>query len=152
MTTVIFGQQPNHRDFKNVEGAARTACAGQVGEQLAAMLGITPQAFYSLYHRFNLNARPGPFDEAEAYRTSERILAEHPEIKRVVCLGRNVGAAVGFSPRDPLLTIIRSTTATSGEIERRSYLLFPHPSGRNRFWNNPLNRRNAARRLREFLR
>jgi uracil-DNA glycosylase len=165
-TTAIFGQGPNESgwrrwvkryrgDLRRAEAeAARVAITGECGELLAELLGVLPLTLYARCHRFNLNARwsgksygVDMFDKVEAYRTSQRILAEHPEIERVICLGRNVGEVMGFGMRDPFLTTIKVTSKS----ENRSFLLFPHPSGRNRFWNDPLNRRNAARRLREFL-
>jgi hypothetical protein len=164
-TTAIFGQGPNETGWRrwvrrfngNVwraeAEAARVAITGECGELLAGLLDEHPLKFYGSHYRFNLNARwngksygTDAFDKIEAYWTSQRILAEHPEIERVVCLGRNVGMVMGFGARDPMLTVMFTS-----DSKCRSYLLFPHPSGRNHFWNDPLNRRNAARRLKKFL-
>jgi len=140
----IFGQQPNTIGFVNVEEAARNACAGRLGEQLASMLGVTPERFYARHWCFNLNATPTqPFDKIEAARTALLIYGDHPDIRRVVCLGRDVGEVMGFGTHDPWLY--------SKQLRRRSYLLFPHPSGRNRWWNDDMNRCAAGEALRKFL-
>jgi hypothetical protein len=38
------------------------------------------------------------------------------------------------------------------ETRGRSFLLFPHPSGRSRWWNEPTNQHDAGMALRRFLR
>jgi hypothetical protein len=160
--TAILGQSPSERCWKQAlvhqggrvrvaeHECARIAITGKCGEALARLLGVHPLSLYVRNYRFNLNARwrgkqhgADVFDAEEGARTLRRILRDYPEIERVLCLGRHVGEVVGFSSRDPLLTKI--------SYEGRSFLLFPHPSGLNRWWNDASNYELAIRALTEFL-
>jgi hypothetical protein len=161
--TAIIGQGPNESGWRNwlarhggdvrcAEAAARRlACTGRVGELLAELVDTHPLAFYTRHWRFNLNARWNGkrngvdiFDESEAAVSASIIITQHPEIRRVVCLGRNVGRIFGFEPWAPFLSV-RNVGS------ERSYLLFPHPSGRNRWFNDEVNRAMAAVALKRFL-
>ena len=122
--------------------AERLACTGVVGKILADLAGVDPVTWN--IRRFNLNARWNEtFDKQEATIQAELILKHYPEIKRVVCLGRNVGTIMGFLDDAPFLSL---------RLYRyRAYLLFPHPSGRNRWFNDDENKARAAETLRAFL-
>jgi hypothetical protein len=64
-------------------------------------------------------------------------------VERIVLLGKNVARCFGF--RDvPFLAEIR--------IYGRRFLIFPHPSGTNRWWNERQNERRARQLLQRFLR
>jgi hypothetical protein len=155
LTTAIFGEMPSRTDWienlnlcgseKQAEiKSAQDACTGEIGVLLASLVGELPGRFAERYPRFNLNAQYRPcFNLNEAAVTASRILTTHPEIGKVVCLGRKVGDICGFAPNDPWL---------SSYCYDRSYLLLPHPSRRNRWWNIFQNRRSAALALRKFLR
>jgi hypothetical protein len=64
-------------------------------------------------------------------------------VERIVLLGKNVARCFGF--RDlPFLAEI--------SIYGRRFLIFPHPSGTNRWWNERQNERRARQLLQRFLR
>ena len=64
-------------------------------------------------------------------------------VERIVLLGKNVARCFGF--RDlPFLAEIN--------IYGRRFLIFPHPSGTNRWWNERRNQRHARKLLQRFLR
>ena len=64
-------------------------------------------------------------------------------VERIVLLGKNVARCFGF--RDlPFLAEI--------SIYGRRFLIFPHPSGTNRWWNERRNERRARQLLQRFLR
>jgi hypothetical protein len=167
--TAIFGQGPNKIGWRcalkrwrgNVAlaslQAADEACTGEVGERLASLCGEVPPQFYVKHLRFNLNAcwngksnnHADAYDPTEAIETANRILTEHSQIRKVVCLGRLVGQTIGFSADAPFLSIDRQQV--NGAAFARKYLLLPHPSGRNRWWNYDSNRRLASLVLRGFL-
>jgi hypothetical protein len=152
--TVIFGEMPSESGWqlllqrcKSPEAAERVAerlaCTGVVGRVLDDPAGGGHVTWN--IRRFNLNARyREQFDETEAAISAGVLLTNYPEIRRVICLGRNVGGVMGFDKDAPFLSV--------RTYRRRSYLLFPHPSGRNRWFNDPGNKGRAAVVLREFLR
>jgi hypothetical protein len=61
-----------------------------------------------------------------------------------VLLGRKVAVACGYSAKWPFLRV--------GQLGGRPTLLFPHPSGRNRLFNDPRFKARAIRVLRRFVR
>lgn len=148
----IFGEAPSQTRWEELARGCRTlqdaevvaansACTGATGRILDDLAGCATRNFL----RFNLNARWLPrFDDVEAAITASIILMEHPDIERVVCLGRKVGTIMGFGRTATFLTTRRRND--------RTYLLFPHPSGLNRWFNDPSNRRLASDALRAFLR
>jgi hypothetical protein len=150
----IFGQMPSESGWRLLmqrgktpeqaeKIAAQQACTGRVGRVLADLAGDDISTWN--IPRFNLNARWRPkFDKTEAAVTASTILTQYPEIKRVVCLGRCVGAIMGFGKNARLLR--------ARKFNDRSYLLFPHPSGRNHWFNEPENVKQASETLRKFLR
>jgi hypothetical protein len=160
--TAIIGQGPNERDWRKIlarcDGdvdrtkavAARNACGGRIAITLADLVGDRHLAFLTAHHRFNLNAEwngklngVDVFHDTEAAVTASIIMTQHPEIRRVVCLGRNVGRIFGFEPWISFLSV--------RHVGTHRYLLFPHPSGRNRWFNDEANRAMAAVALKRFL-
>jgi hypothetical protein len=149
----IFGEMPSESGWqlllkrcKTVEKAERVAerlaCSGVIGRVLADLAGEDATTWN--IRRFNLNARwHEQFDETEAAISASALLTNYPEIKRIICLGRNVGTIMGFHKAAPFLSV-----RLHGY---KAYLLFPHPSGRNRWFNDAENKERAAVALREFL-
>ena len=131
---------------------ARVAITGSVGEKLAKIAGLHRLDFYRRFGRYHLNPRwNGKNGTGDAF---DRVVAE----KRVaeilalgstsfVLLGAEVARAFGFKKFEPLNVV----ESYDEKRVRRSYLLFPHPSGINLWWNEPFNRHRAEKRLREFL-
>src|SRR4029434_9336717 len=64
-------------------------------------------------------------------------------VERIVLLGKNVARCFGFGDV-PFLAEI--------SIYGRRFLIFPHPSGVNRWWNERRNERRARQLLQRFLR
>lgn len=62
---------------------------------------------------------------------------------RIVLLGAEVAGCFGFKGEPLELRVDMDL--------RKTYLLFPHPSGINLWWNEEFNVFRAKRRLREFL-
>lgn len=126
---------------------ARLAITGRVGRQLSLYAGMNPLAFYSRHHRFNLNARwsgktgkGDVFDMEEAKATALRLLIECPA-ERWVLLGHGVAWAFG----------IAGAFLDQAESAGRRFLVFPHPSGINAWWNDGHNRWRAGLALEKFI-
>jgi hypothetical protein len=82
------------------------------------------------------------FDRAKGNVNAADVLLDW-RVERIVLLGKNVARCFGF--RDvPFLAEIR--------IYGRRFLIFPHPSGTNRWWNERRNERRARQLLQRFLR
>ena len=82
------------------------------------------------------------FDHAKGNVKAADVLMDW-RVERIVLLGKNVARCFGF--RDlPFLAEI--------SIYGRRFLIFPHPSGTNRWWNERQNERRARRLLQRFLR
>ncbi len=132
---------------------ARVAITGAVGGKLAAMLEIEPRAMMK-FRRINLNARWNGksgkgdlFDRAEAETTARLLIETAPGPTLFVLLGAEVGRAFGV--RGDWLGV----TAKWRDVPRAQmqFLLFPHPSGINLWWNDSFNVYRAKKRLREFV-
>lgn len=142
---ILIGQAPSQL----TDSRGRIPFSGNSGRFLANLLQI-PQA--ELLDRFDarnlLDVWPGKADDkgdafpiSAAKESAARIL---PTVNRrtVVLAGRGVATAFGLSDMEFL--------------ERRKvglidFVLLPHPSGINLWWNRLVNKRRAARLLRELL-
>ena len=146
---VIVGQGPSRAGSRHsARRRSREACTGRVGRKLAKLLRMPEVAFYAMAARVNLNARfngkaakGDAFNVVEGLATARRILVRHRNGEKLVLLGRTVGRCFGVTG-DYLRVTIR---------EGHPFLLFPHPSGINRWWNDARNRRRAGRALRRFV-
>lgn len=112
----------------------RLAITGRVGERLADLLGMHRLDFYCRFGRRNLTARwhgkngkGDAFDRAEGEAAAAKINAEG--FDNHVLLGGEVARCFGWK-YEPL--VVREKP----DCPRR-YLIFPHPSGINTFWNDP---------------
>ena|GEM_PF-4543914 len=142
-----------YTDRVDVEGIAERYCArvaitGRVGETLAELAWMHRLEFYRSVGRFNLNARwngkcgkADVFNREEAALKAARLVAE--SFTYYVLLGHEVARAFGV--RGDILE------TKFDPVHSKNYLLFPHPSGINLFWNEPFNVHRAGKRLREFL-
>lgn len=164
--SALVGQGPNQESWKcalsiesktKASGQYRIACAesecarlaitGRLGERLADMLGVDRLHLYGRCKRVNLNRRwTGKSGKGDAFDGVEGCEAaaelEASESARFVCLGRAVWRCFGFADEEFL---------TVKERNRKSFLLFPHPSGINLWWNDGRKSAKAARALRRFL-
>ena len=128
---------------------------GRIGRRLAGYMGVTLEEFLERFDRENLVDRyPGRSGEGDAFPA-----AEARERARKVCfedrpyvllLGRGVAGAFGLGAQ-PWLTwayVKRVLPAQLGTVFVHARVaVVPHPSGRNRWWNEQANRERAG----EFL-
>lgn len=141
---MIIGQAPGPRTDPKVP------LSGRCGARLAALCGLTLDEFLDRFHRVNLIERfPGkqakgdafPIDEAR--RGAIRLLTEGwlDHRWRVVLLGGNVVRTFGLAADlEKPLAFYTLGFAHGGAA------YCPHPSGVNRWWNDPANER-AARKF-----
>ena len=136
-TDIIFvGMNPAH------QGDPDTPLEGRIGKRFAKLLQITPEQFAADFERVNLNYLPlSSFDYEEAARRADSII-RNKEIRKVVVCGQRVCGCF-WLPFLPLHTKIRGG--------RKAYFILPHPSGLNRWWNDPENVVRAGESLRTFV-
>lgn len=128
---------------------ARIAITGTVGGRLARMLSTGLREFARKHPRINLNARwtgkQGKGDRfcgKEAVVRAAWLLAKKTRPgDKIVLLGQKVAKAFG-TKWSPL---------AERNVAGHRCLLFPHPSGISHWWNEPENRRAAARKLKQFV-
>jgi uracil-DNA glycosylase len=134
----LVGQAPSRR------GDPRKPLAGPNGQKIAHLAGMSYDELIACRRR-HLNThysrkRKG-FDHANGKINAADVLLDW-RVERIVLLGKNVARCFGF--RDlPFLAEIR--------IYGRRFLIFPHPSGVNRWWNERRNERRARQLLQRFL-
>ena len=140
--------RPNDPESFAIEVARRLSLTGRCGRTLAGLCDVDLQEFRSCYARRNLNTRwngksgrGDRFDAAEGTIEARRVNAEG--FRRFVLLGSNVSRCFGFD-HEPMRVLAWPSFP-------QSYLLFPHPSGVNAFWNSAANPRAARAVLRGFL-
>lgn len=134
MKPLIVGEAPS----KN-EVTARPI-EGRVGKRLAAVCGMELAAFLAHFERVNLlhvrqdtKEKGFEFDLKAARVEAERLRDNFKEDQIVILLGGRVAEA--FHVHDHYFVETRVNFA-------RLYIV-PHPSGVNRWWNDPLNMRQA---------
>src|SRR5215510_812581 len=137
----LVGQAPSRR------GDPSKPLAGPNGQKIARLAGMSYDELVACRRR-HLNTYRGKhgkadaFDRAKGKVTAADVLLDW-RVERIVLLGKNVARCFGF--RDlPFLAEIR--------VYGRRFLLCPHPSGRNRWWNERQNERRARQLLQRFLR
>ena len=154
-TVAVIGQGPSASGWKNAlrrggRSLAELYCAdwAVIGQcaALANLIGIEPGLLCAEVDRFNLNPRwtgkagkGDRFDAVAGRRRAARI-ALMP-FTHLVLLGKAVAGCFGFEA-EFLETIERGG---------KRYLIFPHPSGINRWWNERDNVGRARHALRRFL-
>ena len=139
----LVGQAPSRR------GDARRPLAGPNGKKIARLAGMSYDELIAC-RRKHLNThysggsapKATRFDHAKGNINAANVLMDW-RVERIVLLGKNVARCFGF--RDlPFLAEI--------SIYGRRFLIFPHPSGINRWWNERRNERRARQLLHRFLR
>lgn len=125
---------------------------GRVGRRLATCAGISFEEFLERFDRTNLlsvrqdtKEKGFEFDHVAAKAEAERL---HREVlqpgQTVVLLGRRVAKAFDMPP-DPFVEHLRWAWGQRGFI--KMYVV-PHPSGINRWFNEPTN----VSQMNEFMR
>ena len=138
----LVGQAPARR------GDPRKPLAGPNGQKIARLAGMSYDELIAcrrkhLNTHYSGNRGTGSaFDHAKGNVRAADILLDW-RVERIVLLGKNVARCFGF--RDlPFLAEI--------SIYGRRFLIFPHPSDTNRWWNERRNERRARQLLQRFLR
>lgn len=138
----LIGQAPSRR------GDPRRPLAGPNGQKIARLAGMSYDELIACRRR-HLNphyrgkrSKSDGFDYSQGNLNAANVLLDW-RVERIVLLGKNVAQCFGF--RDlPFLAEIH--------IYGRRFLIFPHPSGVNRWWNERRNERRARQLLQRFLR
>ena len=154
---LIVGQAPNKEIWKRATArgrrgaerrSARLALSGRCGRKLAELLGVELEVFLARTRRVNLNDRwhgkdgkGDAFDEVAGVKKAQAIWRSRGGPKRVVLLGHVVAECFGM---------VGDFLEVHWTFDDRRWLIFPHPSGVNRWWNDPKNRRRARAALRQF--
>ena len=119
---------------------------GSAGWRLWKMLpeGTTRRQYFDAFDRRNL-LRARAWDVRAAREAAQALL---PELdgRLVVVLGSDVRAALSLPRAEPLSW---NETAVSAGVLR--WVAFPHPSGRNHWFNQLKNMRAATRLLAELM-
>lgn len=126
-------------------GPPDTPLEGAVGRRIAELAGLSWDDYLALTERRNLLAvNPGEtWPTAEAAAAGDEMM---PQLfsRRTILLGQRVARA--FGARVPPLQF---EPILEGRPDLGKWAVVPHPSGRNRWWNEPENRSAARRFLRE---
>ena len=138
----LVGQAPSRR------GDPRKPLAGPNGRKIARLAGMSYDELIAC-RRKHLNThysgkrgKGDAFDRAKGNVKAADVLLDW-RVERIVLLGKKVARCFGF--RDlPFLAEI--------SIYGRRFLIFPHPSSTNRWWNERRNERRARQLLQRFLR
>ena len=138
----LVGQAPSRR------GDPCKPLAGPNGQKIARLAGMSYDELIACRrkhlntHHNGKRSKGDVFDRAKGNVNAADVLLDW-RVERIVLLGKNVARCFGF--RDvPFLAEIR--------IYGRRFLIFPHPSGINRWWNERRNERRARQLLQRFLR
>jgi uracil-DNA glycosylase len=138
---IIVGQAPGRR------GDPRQTLKGKVGRRLARTFGVSEEQYTLCTELHNvLECWPGKHGKGDRFpmaaaREAARNLKPTLEGNRVLLLGRAVAAAFG----------VRVGYLTWIHLGACLVAVLPHPSGINRWWNEPKNRRAAERFLRGLV-
>lgn len=142
---VLLGQAPSgtgdpHRPFR---GRSGTALARAVGATLDELLSMVEAVNLLTEHPGRRPGGKGVLFPAEEARRAARRLLPRLRGRLVLAAGRGAAQALG-------------APAGMGWFEEAAVggclvVLVPHPSGVNLWWNEPANRRLAARCLRALL-
>lgn len=131
---LLIGQAPNRT------GNPKAILEGRLGRKIADLCGITFDEYVELFDRINiLDCWPGKsgkgdvFPKAEAARQAMRIKIHERDC--VVMLGQGVARSFGIKAEFLRWTFLGSTRV----------LILPHPSGINRWYNDPQNTRKARK-------
>lgn len=132
--------------------AARVAITGAVGRALAKLAGVEPLRFFACVRRENLNrrwngkeGRGDVFLRDEARIRAAALLAD-PSIRQFVLLGDGVARAFNYR-----LDVRTDPDVRLDRLSGRTFLVLPHPSGINLWWNDEFHVLRARRALRAFL-
>lgn len=136
---------------------------GSTGRRLRDMLGMRTTEYLSSFDRVNVCPHPTPsvVRPQDFYHHAENLMGSLLRDRRVVFLGPNVADCFGIYRSVYSFCEVKggSSSPTGGLVGWRvglplrcTWSVIPHPSGRNRFYNDPESREAVARHLIETLR
>lgn len=138
MKTLVVGEQPNGRRGGDWDPT------GNSTRRLAKAFNMDP---YYMRHSFTFdNLLPGhvAWDDGTAMAMAEAVLwCRVSDYDYVLLMGRRVAAACGMGDA-PYLRRFR--------FGKTTFVVVPHPSGMNRWWNDLDNRRRGYTFLRRLRR
>lgn len=127
---VFIGQQPNSYDD---QGTALPFNPGTSGKMLVQMMGVTNEAFAQNFVRMNVSAHHEPEGFSPAYsQYCAKNFLPLLEGRRVVLLGPAVAEAFDIERKS-----YDWCSWFDHPTEHALFAVIPHPSGRNRLYNNP---------------
>jgi hypothetical protein len=139
---IALGQAPSR------DGDPTLPLTGRPMQFLCKVIGMHYLSWCACTLRYNLIREfPGyagggdafPMDRARA-GAQRLLLSRHFDVPRIVlCWGPRVGQALGLEPDKPLW----SASLVSPSGVNHVVAGIPHPSGRNRWWNDAANREEA---------
>jgi uracil-DNA glycosylase len=137
---LIIGQAPG-RSVDILDG--KRVFEGTPGRRLANLCGLTLDEFLSIFDTINVLERfPGKQGKGDSFPIEEaRLHAAEIDVEKydlVLLAGKNVAAAFGW------------VDAQYMEWRER-FAVIPHPSGVNRWWNNPRNMESMRRFMRSLF-
>jgi hypothetical protein len=126
------------------------ALHGAAGARLAELAGLSPENWYNLVDTVNVFRTYQGGDEAGDYFPVGKARTRTASLRRrwadraeILFVGRAVAQAFGFGELAPC--VWRELTPT------QRVALIPHPSGRNRWYNDPSQRAQLAAFLRALF-
>ena len=131
----------------------RYALTGRSGERVAELAGLGfPTEYARVFARSNVVELPSGWSDPDEVRDGLfRLAPMMLRAPRTILLGRRVAAAFGLLDLELLewkqWQVRSDRPMVAPEISR-----LPHPSGRNRWWNDPTNVRLAETFLRDTVR
>lgn len=153
MKPVLIGQAPAKTGDPN-----RPLLDVRTADKLMDLTGTTPQEYLELFDRYNLLSKyPGKKGRGDLWLASEAKYAAGALLpllheRQVVMLGRNVANAFGIQNGYPYLVwnkmdfygIPRYITSApplelGPDLYTMTVMVLPHPSGVNRWYNDPVN-------------
>ena len=147
---VLVGQAPSRSG-----DPTRPLAGGPVGKKLAALFGATLDEYVERTERHNLLGKwPGRAGKGDCFPMSRAkqaagVLCEALGGRDVIFVGKNVAAAFGIRKATYLSWALFCDEASGASFEAA---VVPHPSGINRWWNDPKNRRAARAFMRRAWR
>lgn len=148
--TLIVGQAPS------ASAGHRRAFDGRSGARLAELMGIPHADMLKRFDTVNLipvfpgkerRARGDRFSMREARRGAARVLMG-VFWSRILVVGIATARAIGLGPVSGDVNVLLWGTGPEGA----TYGVVPHPSGLNRWWNDPDNERRGRAFLEEVAR
>lgn len=154
MKPLIIGEAPSKNEV------LPRPISGRVGKRLASLCGLTLEEFLQHFDRVNLlhvrqdtKEKGFEFDVKAARIEAGRIMSTLVRDQVVLLLGRRVANAFGFQKHayfEQLFFIGRSNMCINPGMGP-DVRVMPHPSGVNRWYNEPANWKQAEEFMRRIV-